>query len=206
MNIGDKVRLVHGKEEGVIYAFLPGNVVEIEIEDGFRIPVMKNEIVAISPMESQRMVKDQDLRHAAAQSQVIVPRNKPFKDKGIYLVFVSVNDRTLSVHVVNDTDWQLPFSAVLNKEKSVTGLAAGTLEPKSSRKLTELEIANFENWPVFEFKMLYFREGEHAQPEPLVKKVKCRAQTFYKSKGRAPVLNKEGYLYQLDIDATLTYN
>jgi hypothetical protein len=57
MNIGDKVRLVHGREEGVIYAFLPGNVVEIEIEDGFRIPVLRNEIVTISPVESQRLVK-----------------------------------------------------------------------------------------------------------------------------------------------------
>ncbi len=30
-----------GKKGVLFIAFLPGNVVEIEIEDGFRIPVMK---------------------------------------------------------------------------------------------------------------------------------------------------------------------
>ena len=81
MNIGDKVRLVHGREEGIIYAFLPGNVVEIEIEDGFRIPVLRNEIVTISPMESQRMVKAGDLQKIASQSDHIVSRSPVFAEK-----------------------------------------------------------------------------------------------------------------------------
>jgi hypothetical protein len=88
MNIGDKVRLVHGREEGVIYAFLPGNIVEIEIEDGFRIPVLRNEIVTISPIESQRLVKPQDSKKIGSQSDIIVSRQAPFAEKGIYIAFV----------------------------------------------------------------------------------------------------------------------
>lgn len=198
MNIGDKVRLVHGREEGVIYAFLPGNVVEIEIEDGFRIPVLRNEIVTISPMESQRMVKAGDLQKIASQSDKIVSRSPVFAEKGIYLAFASINDRALTAYLINNTDWTLPFSATALDESVPNGLAGGVLQPRSSHKLSELLMKDFESWPVFEFKILYYREGKHILPQPLFKKMKCRAQSFYKSKGQAPVLGREAFVYQLD--------
>jgi hypothetical protein len=198
MNIGDKVRLVHGREEGIIYAFLPGNVVEVEIEDGFRIPVLRNEIVTISPVESQRLVKSPDSKKLGAQSDVIASRPAAFADKGIYMAFVSVNDRALTLHIINDSDWTLPFTAITIQESASTGLAGGVLLPRTSQKLTELQMKDFESWPVFEFKMLYFREGNYTLPQALVKRIKCRAQSFYKNKRKAPVINKEAFVYQLD--------
>lgn len=190
--------MVHGREEGVVYAFLPGNVVEIEIEDGFRIPVMKNEVVTISPVESQRMVKPEEPKPAAARADVIVPRNAPFAEKGIYLAFISINDRALTVHVVNNTDWILPFTATAASESVTTGLAAGVLQPRTSQKLTEVLMKDFETWPVFDIKVLYFREGNHQLPVALNKRIRCRAQSFYKNKGKVPVLAKDGFVYQLD--------
>ncbi|WP_026350391.1 Smr/MutS family protein [Dyadobacter beijingensis] len=198
MNIGDRVRLVHGREEGVIYAFLSGNVVEIEIEDGFRIPVLKNEIVTISPVESQRMVKPEEPKAAAARADVILPRNAPFAEKGIYLAFISVNDRALTVHVINNTDWTLPFTAAAASESVTTGLAAGVLQPRTSHKLTEVLMKDFESWPLFDVQALYFREGNHQLPVALHKRIRCRAQSFYKNKGKVPVLAKDGFVYQLD--------
>lgn len=198
MNIGDKVRLVHGKEEGVIYAFLPGNVVEVEIEDGFRIPVLRNEIVTISPVEAQRLVKPIEEQHIQKQSEKIIPRNLPFAEKGIYLAFAAVNDRSVTVHLINNTDWILPFTATSLDQQVYTSLAAGTLQPRTAQKLSELLMKDFEEWPPFEFRVLYFREGKHTLPLPLHRKLKCRAQSFYKSKGKAPVLGREAFVYQLD--------
>ncbi|MCE6989343.1 Smr/MutS family protein [Dyadobacter sp. CY323] len=198
MNIGDKVRLVHGREEGIIYAFLPGNVVEVEIEDGFRIPVLRNEIVTISPVESQRMMKDEGPQKLAPQRDSIVPRNLPFAEKGIYLAFIAINDLALTMHVVNNSDWTLPFTASSITDQKTTGLGTGLLLPRSSQKLTELMMKDFENWPVFEFRVLYYREGNHILPQLLTKRMKCRAQSFYKSKGKVPLLLKDGYVFQLD--------
>jgi hypothetical protein len=198
MNIGDKVRLVHGKEEGVIYAFLPGNVVEIEIEDGFRIPVLRNEVVTISPVESQRMKKEPELTKVASRSEVIVPRNAPFAEKGIYLAFVSINDKSLTVHLINNTDWILPFTASSISNQVTIGLGAGLLQPRQSQKLSEVMMKDFEEWPVFEINVLYYREGKYVLPQSLTKRIKCRAQSFYKSKRKAPVLDKEAFIYQLD--------
>jgi hypothetical protein len=190
--------MVHGREEGIIYAFLPGNVVEIEIEDGFRIPVLKNEIVTISPVESQRMVKPEEPAKVSSRADVIVPRNAPFAEKGIYLAFISINDRALTVHIINNTDWILPFTAVASTESVSTGLAAGVLQPRTSHKLSEVLMKDFESWPVFDVHALYFREGSHQLPVALNKRIRCRAQSFYKNKGKVPVLAKDGFVYQLD--------
>jgi hypothetical protein len=198
MNIGDKVRLVHGKEEGVIYAFLPGNVVEIEIEDGFRIPVMKNEIVTISPVEAQRMQRVQEGEKIAPQSDKIVSRQAVFSEKGIYIAFVSINDRAVILHLINNSDWQLPFHVTSQKDQVHTGLAAGLLQPRSAQKLTELQMKDFELWPTFEFTILYHRDGNFIKRLPLEKRLKPRAQSFYKSKKTAPVLGKEAFVFQLD--------
>jgi len=198
MNIGDKVRLVHGREEGIIYAFLPGNVIEVEIEDGFRIPVLRNELVTISPVESQRLNRTPAGQNIAPQRDRIEPRQKVFAEKGIYIAFVSVNDRAVTLHIINNSDWTLPFTAATQQENVHTGLAAGLLQPRTSQKLTELQMKDFESWPVFSFNLLHYRDGSYDAVQPFQKKIKCRAQSFYKSKGPAPVLNKDAFVFQLD--------
>ncbi len=205
MNIGDKVRLLHGKEEGVIYAFLPGNVVEIEIEEGFRIPVMRSEVVAVSPMEAQRMApkpvptkKENDFLPAFSRSKA------PFAEKGIYLAFVASNDRELVLHLINNSDWTLPFVAYRDTEGKQAGMGAGTLLPRTSQRLTDLLTKDFEQWPSFDITALYYREGSGEMKQPFQKRIRCRAQSFYKRKQSAPVLNKEAYVYQLDEDVPAT--
>ncbi|GLU55672.1 Smr/MutS family protein [Dyadobacter frigoris] len=198
MNIGDKVRLVHGREEGIVYAFLPGNVIEVEIEDGFRIPVLRNELVTISPVESQRLNRTPAGQTIAPQRERIAPRQVAFSEKGIYIAFVSINDKAVTLHIINNSDWTLPFSATTQFENVHMGLSAGVLQPRTSQKLTELQMKDFENWPVFAFNLLYFREGTFDALLPFQKKIKCRAQSFYKSKGPAPVIGKDAFVFQLD--------
>ena len=53
MNIGDRVRLLHEKEEGVIRNIIDNRLVEVEIEDGFIIPVLKKELVLIASHEKE---------------------------------------------------------------------------------------------------------------------------------------------------------
>ncbi|MPR31995.1 DUF2027 domain-containing protein [Cytophagaceae bacterium SJW1-29] len=195
MNIGDKVRLVHGREEGIVYRFLPGNIVEIEIEDGFRIPVLRNELVTISPVEGERLVRNEPIK----KDNVPVSKTRAvFAEKGIYLAFVPINDRELTVHLINNTDWHLPFVTYQEQEGITTGLGSGEMKPRTSYKLTDLLAKNFEQWPVFDIQALYFKEGNGSAKPPFQKKIKCRAQSFYKRKHAAPILQKEAYLYQLD--------
>jgi len=201
MNIGDRVRLLRDKEEGIVYAFLPGNIVEIEIEEGFRIPVLRSEVVTVSPMESQRMKPAESASGSFAKKQEEFPtfsRKAPFAEKGIYLAFVPVNDRELTLHIINNSDWVLPFVVYQDLSGKQSGLASGVLSPRTNQRLTDLLTQNIEQWPIFEVQGLYFREGSDAVKPPFQKRLRCRVQSFYKKKQQVPVLAKEGYVYQLD--------
>ena len=201
MNIGDKVRLVHGREEGIVYRFLPGNVVEIEIEDGFRIPVLRNELVTISPVEGERLLRNEAPKRDATPA---FKARMVFAEKGIYLAFVPVNDRELTVHLINNTDWLIPFVVYSEHAGQAAGVGSGELKPRTSHKLTDVLAKDFEQWPVFDLQMLYFREGKGTLKPAFQKRIKCRAQSFYKRKMAAPVLGKEAYLYQLDEESGAT--
>ena len=196
MNIGDKVRMVRAKEQGVVIQFLAGNQVEIEIEDGFRIPVMRSEVVVVSPMEAERLLKP--VGNAAPQT----PRGPVIlSNQGIYMAFVAQNDREFAVYLVNNTDWDMPYT--LNEERGSTlnGLQSGILKPRSQAKLTDYySFSTLDNWPTFLFQGLWYRAAKVGFRPPLVKRLKCRAQTFHASKKTVPVLNAPGHLFQLDAD------
>lgn len=196
MNIGDKVRMVRAKEQGVVTRFLTGNQVEIEIEDGFRIPVMRSELVVVSPMEAERLLRPtgniapQPLRGPAILS-----------NQGVYMAFVAQNDREFAVHLVNNTDWDLPYTLSEERGSVINGLQSGTLEPRSQAKLNDYySFSTLDSWPTFLFQGLWFRAAKVSFRPPLVKRLKCRAQTFHASKKTVPVLNKPGHLFQLDAD------
>ncbi len=205
MNIGDKVRLLRAKGEGIVSRFLPGNMIEIEIEDGFRIPVMRSELVAVSPMEAEKLLRPSTFE---PQKQVTPSAPAILANQGIYLAFVAVNDREYSLYLVNNTDWDFPYS--LGEESAAPtggvqfrGIFAGTLKARSQQKMNDLYThATFETWPTFVVQGLWFRAGKSTLRPPFVKRFKARATTFFKNKTTVPVLNQSGFITQLDAEGT----
>ncbi|QJW90673.1 Smr/MutS family protein [Spirosoma taeanense] len=204
MNIGDKVRLLRAKEQGVVSRFLPGNMIEIEIEDGFRIPVMRSELVLVSPLEAERLLRTSTFapqKPAAPQSPAIL------SNQGIYLAFIPVNDREYTLHLINNTDWEFPYligeeSAGAGGGIQFIGLQSGVLKPKSQQKMNDHYVhAKFDEWPTFVVQGLWFRAGKSSLRQPLIKRFKARASTLFKAKVTVPVLNQPGFQTQLDAES-----
>lgn len=206
MNIGDKVRLLRAKEQGVVSRFLPGDMIEIEIEDGFRIPVMRSELVPVSPLESERLLKTSTF---APQKTVEPKAPAILSNQGIYLAFVAINDREYTLHLINNTDWDFAYglgeeSAGAGGGVQFRGIHSGLLKPKSQQKMNDLYAhATFEDWPTFVVQGLWFRAGKSTLRAPLVKRFKARTTTFFKTKTTLPVLNQAGFLTQLDAEPEL---
>jgi DNA-nicking Smr family endonuclease len=193
MNIGDRVRLLRGKEEGIITNFLNDKLIEIEIEDGFKIPVVKNEIVVIASEEA-RFFKEE----RTSQEEFTPRQNLPFSSSGLFLAFVEINDRILSLHLINNTDLHIPFSIGQENGDYVKGISAGVLKERSNLKIIDFEVKDFENWPYLYVQALFHSNSIMTAKVPLNRRIKFKAATFYKSKRKAPVLDKEAYVFQLD--------
>jgi Smr domain/Domain of unknown function (DUF2027) len=200
MNIGDRVRLLRGREEGVIVKILPNNIIEIEIEDGFKIPIKRNEAVMISPDEALRFKKQGP--EIAPQRQGIAP--EIVANNGVFMAFCYINDRELSQHLINNSDWDMPFMLSVGSDPHHRGLAAGVLKARSSTKVQDIQTKDFEEWGTFTFQGIFHRGAFMALRPVLVKHMKFRAHTFFKTKAKAPILNKDAFLFQLDAEGSET--
>jgi len=198
MNVGDKVRFVHSKESGIVTRIMPNNVIEVEIEDGFRVPVMRRELAVVSAQEAQAFRGQQSPQPAEKATEMRPTGIRA--EKGIFMAFVPLNDREVVLHLVNNTDWDLPYTLTMPTERHQRGLSGGMLKAKSSLKVQDLLIKDFDDWGTFVFNCLYFTIGFAPERAPLSKRVKFRANTFFKNKRKAPLLDKDAYLFQLDAD------
>jgi hypothetical protein len=134
MNIGDRVRLLRGREEGIIVGFGSNNLVEVEIEDGFRIPALRSEVVVVAAEEAQRF------RREEPDPRKIEPRGgtkEVVSIKGIFFAFIPLNDVNLAFYLVNNTDFDLPYTLGEVRNETYNGLQGGVLKRKNSVKVTE---------------------------------------------------------------------
>lgn len=198
MNVGDKVRLIHSKEEGIVTRIMPNNVIEVEIEDGFRLPVMRRELAVVSAQEAQAFRGQQSPQPTEKATETRPTGIKA--EKGIFMAFVPLNDREVVLHLVNNTDWDLPYTLTMPTERHQRGLSGGYLKAKSSLKVQDLLIKDFDDWGTFVFNCLYFTIGFAPERSLLSKRIKFRANTFFKNKRKAPLLDKDAYLFQIDAD------
>lgn len=205
MNIGDRVRLLYHKQEGIITAFLPQNMVEVEVEDGFRIPVLKSELVVIAKEEDMVFGKGAGQKPQGMGTATAIADIKVWAEVGVYLAFVPFNDNKLSVYVINNTDLQVLFTFGESNNGSFNGLGSGVMLKRSSQKVHEVSLQNFEKWLPMLVQILSFKQGYGAFKEAICKKLKFNnTETFFKSKKKAPVLDQDAFLFQLDEQEQVT--
>jgi len=203
MNIGDRVRSVSSSEEGVITRFITANEIEVEIEDGFRIPYLRNDLVVVSAAEKtifgdkQEVNKEKSGKHDTSNEVEVTAL------KGIFIGFTHYNDKLLELNLVNNTDFQLGIVFCEEENKTYHGIYSGILPSREYVKIHEVNIDKFERWPAFIFQIIYFKRGKFSLPSPLISRVKFKANSFFKHKKEIPLVSKEGYCFQLDEEEKL---
>ncbi|WP_161888156.1 Smr/MutS family protein [Pontibacter russatus] len=194
MNVGDRVRLMSGREEGIITRILDNNIVEVAIDNDFTIPVARREVVVIAKEEETYLKKDEGIQPATKKATAA----PLLAAQGIYLALVHQSDELLAVTVINNSDHDVLFTSGEEREGKYRGLQNDRLTPKSTRVISHYHLKDFERWPSLLVQFIQHRNGSPTLYEPVTKRVQFKASSFYKSRKTAPVLNKEAYLFQLD--------
>jgi DNA-nicking Smr family endonuclease len=191
MNIGDRVRFLHSKDEGIIRKIIDKQTVEVEIEDGFRIPVLRRELVPIAT-EEKHIFDDKEDKRININAEII-------SSEGLFLAFAGPNAR-LTQYFINNTDYTILCTIGVEVSGTYKGLGAHILKPKQAAQLKSYNMDDFEHWGTFVIQILYHLDGGHLLKEGFTRKMKLKASTFHTSKTKAPVLNQEAYLIQIDAD------
>lgn len=201
MDIGDKVRVLRGKEEGIITRIIDQKLIEIEIEDGFHIPVLKSEVVVVAKEENDYFKEGRSPAGAGQPVKAPIPIHQA--DEGVFVAFRALNDHVLALYLINNTNTQIPFAVYQEHPGKLKGLSCGNMASGTYHKLAEVSLQNFEQWPAYIFQLLYFTTQAEQIKAPFTKKVNFKAAAFHKSKRKAPILDAEAFTFRLDAESSL---
>ena len=196
MKIGDKVRLVHGKESGIITRVIDAQQIEVEIEDGFRIPVAKREVTIIATDDGLLTGKTS----AAAPEQASTSRTL---DGAIQIAFQAFNDRTHRVFLINERNCPVLFSCFKKTKQNTLLIQSGKLESNSILCLDEWNTNEFSSWPNLLFQFIYLLPSVEKMIQPYSTEIIVKAEKFYKNKKHHPLLKGEANTWAIDSDLKL---
>jgi hypothetical protein len=191
MNIGDRVRVLHGKEEGIIRKVSAGGRIEVEIEDGFVIPVLKSEVVLVAEAEKNYFGESGS---TPAHVDTPLPISAP-KDQGLYLAFVPINDQSLSLYLINDS-----VQPYLSHASEVYGtnhrtLFAGALGAGEAKKIDDRILKELDEWPAFLLRFIPIQAKLNRAIPAFERQLKMKPTQFFKHLSKSPLIGKNAYLF-----------
>lgn len=196
MKIGDKVRLVHGKESGMITRIIDALQIEVEIEDGFRIPVAKKEVTVISSEEGL-------LTGKASAPEAGQPTSVKTLDGTIQIAFQAFNDRTHRVFLINERNCAVLFSCFKKTKQQTELIQSGRLDGGSVLSLDEWNTSEFSSWPNLIFQFIYLLPSVEKIIQPYSTEVIVKAEKFYKNKKHHALLKGVANTWPIDSDLKL---
>jgi hypothetical protein len=194
MNIGDRVRVLHGKEEGIIRKVSAGGRIEVEIEDGFVIPVLKSEVVLVAEAEKNYFGESSS---TPAHVDTPLPISAA-KDQGLYLAFVPINDQSLSLYLINDS-----VQPYLSHASEVYGtnhrtLFAGALGAGEAKKIDDRILKELDEWPAFLLRFIPIQAKLNRAIPAFERQLKMKPTQFFKHLSKSPLIGKNAYLFGLE--------
>jgi hypothetical protein len=116
------------------------------------------------------------------------------------MAMVPKADGSLELCLVNNTDFDLPYTVGTLRNEQYTGIDANVVAARSAKRYGNYQKSELLKWPVFVFQILWHKPGTHiAQAKaPLVKQVNPDLEDMAKPKVRMPVLGVEAHIWPLD--------
>jgi len=195
MNIGDKVRAVHGREEGVVVGLLPKGIVEVMLPDGFKIPFVKSDLVVVSVLEEKLFAQEKTESNNFAST-----KPQSFADKGFFLAKSHETDGKHVFHLVNNTDFQVLFTSfLLRPSTEAKPLAFGTMNKKTTFPVFKIEQTGILEESKMLIQLLFFAHSRSEVREPLSIEVALKPVKWKSEPETLPILEHKGTKIQLDI-------
>lgn len=195
MKIGDKVRFLNEVGGGIVTGFKGKDIVLIEDENGFDIPVLLKECVVIETDDYN--LKQKPTAAAAPKPEAPVRPAKPEMRAGfaevkggdvlnVMLTFVpedvkSISSTQFEAYLVNDSNYYLYYSYQSAEGKAWNVRSHGVVEPNSKLFLEEFAKDMLNEMEHVSVQLLAFKEGKTFALKPAIN-VELRIDTvkFYK--------------------------
>lgn len=194
MNIGDRVRLLHGNEEGKIRKISSSGRIEVEIEDGFIIPAHRNELV---------LVNESEKKYFGGKTEELIKTDTPLpisapKDQGLYFTFLPINDQSLSLYLINDSNHSYLAHVSEVFGSNYRTLFAEKLQAGEAKKFDDRLLKEMDEWPAFLLRFIPIQQKLDKAIPAFERTLKMKPTQFFKHLSKAPRLDKNAYVFSLE--------
>lgn len=206
MKIGDQVRFLNEIGGGRVAGFQGKNIVLVEDEDGFQVPMLKTEVVVVgdedygtshlvevkaSSMKAAQKMNDEEEEETDPTDKPITFRPKPEERRGgdrlsAYLAFVPIDVKELTQtrfesYLVNDSNYYLRYTYMTGENNAWTLRAEGELEPNTKEFIEEFgrEDLNALEHTIVQM-VAYKRDKPFLQKPPVNAQLNVDTVKFYK--------------------------
>lgn len=205
MKIGDQVRFLSEVGGGRVAGFQGKNIVLVEDEDGFQMPMLINEVVVVgdedydtkhvveakaSSVKAALHAHDEDEETEPADRPITF-RAKPEERRGgdklsAYLAFVPMDVKELSqtrfeTYLVNDSNYYLRYVYMTAEGNAWEVRAEGEIEPNTKEFIEEFGRENLNELEHGCVQMVAYKRDKHFLLKPVVNaQVRMDPVKFYK--------------------------
>lgn len=197
-NIGDKVKFLNDIGGGTITGIQSKNIVMVENEDGFEIPVMLTELIKVAVPETYNKVN----RDFSEKPKAEKPEEKPEPEHvaeiipgndepKFYMAFYPTDQHNpvgseIEVYFINDSNFSLLYHYAHFDGHKFETVDAGELEPNTKNYLEGLSLTDLSNLPKFFFRIIPYMKESKKLVGPFEKEIAINAVKFYKEKSYVP--------------------
>lgn len=195
--IGDKVRFLNEKGEGIVSKIINKTTLGITIEDGFEIPFTIPELVLISteiqePGPTKKVaphspileIKQNSIKKSEAP---IVKKEK----EGVFIAFspdkannIAYSD--FNVWLINNTDYQVLFTYSLFQNGCFITLETGAAKANEFLLIETIDRKKLHDFSTFKVDLLFFNDHPHSPHQPISELIKLKPIKLYKENAFVP--------------------
>lgn len=203
MKIGDKVRFLSEVGGGRVSGFQGKDIVLVEDEDGFDVPMRRSEVVVIGEedydtrhvveVKSRKTVEpvSEDEQETEPADSPVTFRAKPEERKGgdklsAYLAFVPMNIKELTetrfeTYFVNDSNYYMRYVFMSAESNAWTVRATGEVEPNTKEYIEEFGREDLNQLERLCVQVIAYKRDKHFLLKPTVNaQLRIDLVKFYK--------------------------
>lgn len=194
MKIEDKIRFLTTTGGGIVRGFQGKDIVLVEDESGFEIPVLMKECVVIEPAKEEQVRQSNKPSTAVqqlAQRQEPEEKYEVIETKGgeqisTHLVYLANDIKSLSTtnfecYLVNESNYYLMYNYMSEVPQGWISRANGVIEPNTKLFLEEFEKENLNDIERVYLQFIAYKEDKpFTLKEATSKELKIDTTKFYK--------------------------
>ena len=195
--VGDKVKFLDEPGGGKVIAIVDDKMVKIETDEGFEMPVLRNELILDyrnQPKTEERTTppatsrKEQPAEESSWEDEPISkisPWGTPREEEGIYLAFEPHDQQwyltgPISVFLVNHTPFDILYSLFLEQSGKSEGVDYGSVPAHAKKLLDTVSREDLESWSHGVIQLLIHEDQPDAIVLPVHTTLNIKTSRFFK--------------------------